>query len=165
MDKALASLDTFLKREIYRNHQDINAGGCCMFAALLARYLNKVGKARIRVSDWSTDDNAILKARKNVRRNTVHDWNDHGVGFNHVAIEFEYKGDKFHIDAQGITGTRRFEFLKGELLLKEATELGDCSKGWNRFFNRREIPAIKRRVQNYFKKHLKKTAKSVRLVA
>jgi hypothetical protein len=165
MDNALKALDLFLRNDIRRNHQDINAGGCCVFAAILAKQLNKVGEARIRITDWATEEDAIIKARPKVKRNTLVEWNRHGVHFNHVAIEFKYKGKTYHIDASGVVAPPRFDFLKGELLLKEATELGDCKKGWNRFFDRKEIPTIKRRVQRFFKKHLKKTAKSVRLVA
>jgi hypothetical protein len=168
MEKALRSLDDFLRIDISRNHHEINAGGCCMFAGLLASYLEKVGgaKTRVRVVDWYTDEDAIKKARPKVKRNTPAEWNEHGVHFNHVAVEFIYKGNVYHIDARGITTEkrRRFTFLKDGLTVKEATELGSTQRGWNRCFDRREIPAIKRRVAKYFRKHLKKGVRSTRLV-
>jgi hypothetical protein len=150
MDKTLKALDTFLRREINRKHPDINYGGCCVFAALLAPSLKKLGKVKIRVQDFDTDLDAIAYARERVKSNNVHEWNDQGVHFYHVAIELEYKGKKYHVDACGVSDATRFDFLKDGLTFKEATELGNNPLGWNRSFNRLEVPMIKRRVNKFF---------------
>lgn len=162
MDKALTKLDRFLRERIIGNHPDINYGGCCVFAAALAPYLAKVGKVRIRVESDSYDGppTSITKARKNISDNHVYEWNEEGVNFWHVAIEFVYKDKTYHVDARGVHHHRRFNFVDGALTLKEAAELASTGEGWNSDFNRREIPTIKTRLERYFRKHLVKSART-----
>lgn len=163
MDRKLADLSSFCQ-SILDNHPHINYGGCCVFAAMIAKHLEKHTETRIVVGDWAaldddTGDNIrnIDDARPSVRKNTMVEWNNGGVQFGHVLVEITYKRKKYHVDARGVFPAAerdpsfRYPIYNGSLTLKEAAKLGASSKGWNTTFDREEIPMIKRAVNKYFK--------------
>jgi len=154
-NKEILSLRTFLAG-VHKKHQYINWGGCCVFAGILGKHLAAVGKVRVRVinSMWDGERN-LDEVRKKVRKNECAEWNRHGVGFSHVVIEFAYKRRYYIIDSEGIrvlTNNLDSRYVEGALTVEEARELGSTPRGWNSIFNRDEIPAIRGKVQRYFKK-------------
>lgn len=127
----------------------INAGGCCVFAAEAAKHLELAGcSVRILVGDNDTSAD-INDVRPNLESNTVVNWNDNEIYFGHVIVEFECKGITYHYDSTGVhapslrTALYGYNIVDGFLTTKEATELAECSRGWNSFFDRDDIPQIK----------------------
>jgi hypothetical protein len=135
----------------------INAGGCCVYAAAIATHLQHVcKKVRVLVGDNDTWRNSIPKVRNQVAANTPSEWNNNGIQFGHVIVEFEYRGRVYHYDSNGVTkkadrtATLGYKLLKGALTIQEATELGNCARGWNYHFLRNDIP----RLHNMIDEHL-----------
>ena len=156
-NKEILSLKTFLAG-IHEKHEYINWGGCCVFAGILGKHLAEVGKVRVRVinSVYGSSSN-IDQVRKKIRKNESTEWNRHGIGFNHVVVEFAYKRRKYAMDSEGIrvlTPDLDKRYVEGALTVKEAQELGSTQRGWNPMFDRGEIPAIRSKVQRYFKKFI-----------
>lgn len=149
-----------LCRKVHKSTERINAGGCAIFASFMAQCLEKYGPVSIAVG---TDESpvSIDKARKHINSNEVHEWNKRGIYFAHVVVEFEYQGVKYHIDSTGVhdeavkTHLGHFQILKGRLTVQEVTELASCDKGWNWCFDRKQIPMIKRMIDQGFKKIFK----------
>lgn len=73
------------------NKYDINSGGCCFFASLVAKYLSSLGiKYKLVIYDNQTEDAKKLEVRRDIRsgnKNTIY----HDIVFSasHYAIELE----------------------------------------------------------------------------
>lgn len=160
MTPELESLDAFCK-SIYESHQSINAGGCGVFASLVGNRLSKVAKVKIRVTDMFMEDKKLIpSARKNIKKNTLYEWNMNGVSFGHIIVEFLYKKKTYYVDATGVHQVASrccfgWPMYTDPLTLKEVDELSGVAKGWNQSFDRRAVPAIKRKVDKFFSKHIK----------
>lgn len=136
----------------------LNHGGCCVFAALIARELqNKGYKASGVVVSYGAEEseNSVSKARKMVANNTVYEWNDKALYFSHVGVEFKIDGFKHRYDSYGVVGSRaklmNMPAYRGRLTVVEMEELA-ADTGWNPQFNRKQIPKLKRIVKKHFAK-------------
>ena len=139
----------------------LNHGGCCVYAANVAKRLQKLG-----VPVWGivADRDACANlndARFNSSPKSVREWNAEGVEFNHVLIQFVHDGKIWTHDS-GTTTDRKLEcdptlgapILDGNLTVGELTALAEDTR-WNWMFDRDEgIPAITAGV----KQHLSKRA-------
>lgn len=158
MDKVIKKLDLFMG-EIESKYPDINCGGCCVFAALIGKYLEKQGiPVRIRAASMDGDNGANLtEIRKEIRRNNIFVWENYGVEFNHVIVEFDYKGETYHCDATGVHYEDSVDpafgwYLQdGYISVKDAAELAKAKSGWNPTFDRKLIPSLRKMVDNFFK--------------
>ena len=142
------------------NHIDdsvdkINSGGCAVFAACMGKRLMQYGEVRIAVG-CDDGDTTIDDARDGVLFNTTGEWNENGVFFNHIVVEFKYEGKMYHIDSSGVhkeshfTHLGSFPILDGRLTVAECGEIAGSSEGWNWMFNRAAIPRIQRMVDYGF---------------
>jgi hypothetical protein len=134
----------------------INHGGCCIYAALVAEELNKQGihAAGIVTDGWSTPDAHIDEVRPFIKINTIDEWENNGVSFNHVAVEYTIDGKTRHYDTSGVKKPNKRTFCgkrmyEGRLTLKEMKDLAARKQGWNRDFNRAHIPMIRNMVKYY----------------
>lgn len=141
---------------VYINRQIpfINQGGCCVFAILLAKKLQKLGRVRIRCSDIKK--RSLTTIRKELHNPlNINEWDNAGVMFEHVFVEFRYKNRTYHIDSEGIYHVdgrkantplmdNRYAVHAGELTLDEAEQFSKEPHAWNRMFNRRQIPKLEK---------------------
>jgi hypothetical protein len=133
----------------------INLGGCCVFAALVAKQLQHHYPTRIIVFN----PNAVYsidEVRPKVKKNNCEEWDKNGMDFYHVAIEFtDEDGTKFHYDANGVfpdDGSIDTDLLqvKGYLTIQEACELASNNEGWSSRFDRNNIPKIDKIIKKHF---------------
>ena len=143
-----------LGNRINRWYPDVNHGGCCVYASIVGEELRERGiEVRVIVAAWEAKKN-IDKARKSV--NNIHqknEWNAEDIYFNHVGIEFKYKGRTYHYDTDGVNPKSKmlgdFNVYPGRLSVDEAKVLADEREGWNDSFNRRSIPKLRKHIRSY----------------
>lgn len=133
---------------------NLNSGGCAVFAAHVGyhlKYRAGISNVRLRIGHSFADEcdqiPTIEEARKNTHSNAnAHDWNDVGVHFGHVIVEFELDDRVYHYDSSGVTRaagvTENFGFVlhKGALTIEEGLQIACDPSGWNSSFNRSQIP-------------------------
>ena len=160
MNDLIGHLDA-IGKETTMHIDSINSGGCCVFAALVAKHLSKYVPVQIRVaSSWSESLVALGVVRKKVPDPyNIHHWTDNGVGFSHVFIEFRHKGKSYIYDSNGVQEktepcdpTFGYPTFPGSLTLAEATKFAmNKNSGWNKMFNRRQIKKLEKIVDKGFK--------------
>lgn len=160
MDKNLAQLRE-LSDKLSCNITNPNHGGCCVVAVELAKHLRNIYPTKIRVSTDYDDyaDTDLLDAADRVYDHADGiEWNDNGIFFGHVVVEFAYKGRKYHMDTNGVKRAKDVDptfgwiFYPGELPFKSAKILADQKEGvWNWTFDRRQIPKMRKIIDNFFK--------------
>lgn len=151
-----------LSTELINNHRTIDCGGCCVVAAQVAKYLSKLVPVQIVTGNgmWADRiDAALDDIRPYINSNSKDEWEENGVYFSHVLIEFEYEGEMYAFDST--YGVRRKEEywsrsqwsrLEGSFLQEEAEAFAN-DDSWNETFSRLEVPTVRRRITNFFKKH------------
>ena len=152
-----------LGKSVKKQHRDVNRGGCCVFASMVALELEKRGyKVQgIAASHWAKNwDGKVISitwARKKIEDNHPNHWSDHDVSFGHVGLEFKYKGRLYHYDTAGVNAKQdtldKMPIYRGRLSIDEMVELAALDDGsWNPCFVRSEIPHIQRLVSWHFKR-------------
>jgi len=138
------------------NYDYINWGGCAVSAVLLAEALTSfVDELKIVVYDDNCSNPQkvnINEMRNYISRNTLPEWNELGIYFGHVWVEFKWKGRWYAIDSDGLKSRKEMYErwgvpLSGALSFKEMKELADSSRGWNSMFDRKQIPSMKKFVK------------------
>jgi hypothetical protein len=148
-----------LGNEVLNKYPEINWGGCCVYAALVAKELCNQGHdvsgivaSRCANRDSSTPTN-IVTARPHVKKNTVRHWQNNGISFSHVGLEIKFKRSKrvFHYDTAGVhlssDALDNMPIYEGRLAVEELASLARYPKGWNDSFDRQHIPALRRLVK------------------
>jgi len=146
-----------LADKIRMDFPDINRGGCCVFAALVAKALQHYYPTRV-VAFNSSPQFSIDEVRAKVTKNSCKEWDRNGIDFNHIVIEFTDPddGDKvYHLDANGVfiadgSISSYLTQVKGHLTIKEACEIASLPDGWNPEFNRNNIPKIDKIIKKHF---------------
>jgi hypothetical protein len=151
-----------LGRDVMEKYGDVNWGGCCVFAALVGKRLEKIAPVKIRVGNshyvGNSDAINLDEVRNNIRSNVPSAWNQYDVHFAHVIIEFVWRKKTYHYDSCGVTVEDahtvmgNYPILKGSLTVKEAAELSSTQRGWNHMFDRGNIPDIERMINEAFDK-------------
>lgn len=145
----------------------LNWGGCCVFAGLVATELEKRGypvQGRVASGEAGKPrSQSITDVRKKVTANTSNQWNQHGIYFGHIGIEFYDGVNVFMYDSNGcvspeelLDGMHSFE---GRLTVQELTELWQdngptrgYSISWNTTFDRNNIPDLEKLIKSHFKR-------------
>lgn len=151
-----------LGQTVNQHYPKINHGGCCVYAALVARALKDRGiesrgiAASCMTKDWYTGKVKDLDpVRKKITNNTCAEWNENDVYFGHVGIEFKYRGRYRHYDSNGLhmrmPALSGLTIYKGRLTLEEMESLAATRDGWNSTFDRKHIPDVKRMVEDYLR--------------
>jgi hypothetical protein len=154
-----------LGKVVMARYPYINCGGCCVYAAMVAEELQKHGidakgiVAAYSAKELNTNGVTLNSIRPGIKSNTLAEWNNHGVRFNHVGVEFVIKkegkrtGTKKHYDSTGVKrATTELDYMpiyKGRLELADLKALARKRKGWNESFNRRSIPALRKLVKEH----------------
>lgn len=163
MDRNLAQLRE-LSYKLKTNLQLPNHGGCCVIAVEIAKHLRTVYPTKIRVSTDLTGydelaDTDISEVADNMCDHADCDeWNDNGIYFGHVVVEFKYRGRNYHMDTNGVKRAKDVDpsfgwiFYPGEFPLKPAQTLANnTDHTWNSMFNRKQIPSLRKMVSTFFK--------------
>jgi hypothetical protein len=132
----------------------LNWGGCAVFAAFMGQCLEAYGDVKIAIGSMN-DVDSLDDVRENLEANVLQCWNDAGVDFTHVIVEFSYNGVKYHIDSSGAhppdiqTHVGQWSIPKGRLSVSEITALA-ADGGWNKRFDRVQIPKMKKMFDDAF---------------
>lgn len=156
--KTLRKLQSYMQA----NHPYINYGGCCVYAAMIAEKLQALGLEVEVITPvfgrYYQNASVVRKLVKNVA--IKREWNDNGLSTNHLAVRFKTKaGHIYTYDSDALI--RGSTFFSNEmdmtdpkfgtgLTVKEAKAFASKQDGWNRTFDRRSIPAIRRKVNEEF---------------
>lgn len=143
-----------LGKRVNALYPDINHGGCCVYAAIVADELDRLGvPARGIVATWTSDrgDTDIDEIRNYVECNNVAEWEENGVFFTHVGIEYNINGKIKHCDSNGVKDKGNilmsWAIYKGRLMIHELKQLARSGRDWNKSFDRKDIPAIRRLIK------------------
>lgn len=144
------------------HHEYVNYGGCCVYAAMIAEKLQGLGLEVEVVTPvmgrWYQNASVVRKLVKNVA--LKHDWNDNGLSTNHVAVRFKTRaGNVYTYDSDALI--RGSTFFGGQmdrtdpkfgtgLTVQEAKAFASKQDGWNRTFDRKQIPTIQKAVDQAF---------------
>ena len=148
-----------LGKVVMASYPYINHGGCCVYAAMIVSALHKHKiKAEGIVASWSAlgmnrAGQSIDTVREAVKKNKICEWQDNGISFSHVGVEFEVDGKKYHYDSKGAKRAKRefdgMPIYKGRLKLQEMRGLAGRKEGWNDTFDRKDIPALRQLVKEH----------------
>ena len=139
---------------------NINCGGCCVFAESLFPYMTELGLTpKIKLLDHCWNDNrGLSEIRQNVDDNLSYsDWCRNGVAFAHIVIEFKYYDELYIVDSTGVVLACDFDaknctIRDGAFSYEEARSFSEESNGWNPWFSRSDIKKIKKGLNSGFKK-------------
>lgn len=141
----------------------LNYGGCCVFAAAVAKELEKHGiQYEVMVTGSKSRNIGEIRPPKN----TVDAWNGVGVDFGHVGVRMRLRGRWYTYDSEAFLrhkhrfgfryvdtyggGTVRWESSAGGITAKEAKELADEPR-WNRqFWSPENVRAVRSMVRKAF---------------
>lgn len=143
-----------LGQRINRWYESINCGGCCVYAVIVAEELQMRGvETRIIVGAYSAKNNIERVKQRISNIGSKAEWCENGVWFNHVGVEFKYRGRWYHYDTDGANRRQKhfkqYEIYPGRLTVAEAKAVADEEAGWNESFNRDRIPQLKKHVKRY----------------
>lgn len=144
-----------LARDILDAFPDINNGGCCVFAALIAKQLQHYYPVRI-LAFGKKPTTSIDYARSKVKKNNCREWGRNDIDLYHIVVEFcDEDGVFYHYDTTGVhnsLGSIREDLKKipGSFAIQEACELASDFRGWNTDFDRRNIPNIDKVIKKHF---------------
>lgn len=141
----------------------LNAGGCCVYAAHVAERLAKLGVPVWGVVGmWGAHENGYNA--NEIRERIIEEggdpldvgaWNDNGVEFNHVLIQFVHRGRVWLHDSNGTRPVEQddpeltedtcgTDVMAGYLTVRELRAFADQPEWWNCWFDRDTgIPAIR----------------------
>lgn len=132
--------------------EDINNGGCGVFAYLMGTALNKFEncEARVRVVNYwdkpETEINSLVPKDKSDPKN----WHENGVHFNHIILEVKLNNKVFLIDSEGLYEDSD-RIIKGSIPVHFIKRVVSGPKGWNVWFNRNHIPHMAKLIRKFVK--------------
>lgn len=148
-----------LGEEVNNRFPSINAGGCAIYAAIIIAALKKHGiPARAIVAShnakpFNSAGIPLTEYATNIKNGTHEEWGGYGVDFAHVGVEFEINGVRKHYDSNGVTRAKSKLYIwpiyKGGIEYNILRKVVKDQAGWNKEFNRKDIPALRRLVKQY----------------
>ena len=155
MIKELCTIMQALNKEV----DNINYGGCCVFAESIYPYLVNLGlEPQIKIVEFGGSEIDLTIVRKELNGSIIlSEWHSKRVEFNHIAIQFIYKGNTYIIDSTGVKKVADYQystqFLYGFITHIEARNFSKDRSGWNTRFNRTDIKRIKHGMKTRFNSH------------
>lgn len=143
-----------LVNESIRNNIDsINAGGCAFFASELAQRMQAAGIEDFSIAvfgDVIEDESELVPIEEAINDmlswdgdlNSIYSWNDNGIHFAHVVIE--WRGIKWDA-VEPFEGTKwrgAFQY-EGEFPEDSLHAIGQCSDGWNCMYDRSQNDTVR----------------------
>lgn len=168
MDKQ-TQLIPFLKelgQELEDTYERLNWGGCCVMAGLIGEHLQNFTDVNVVVFNGWGESVSIPSMRDDIiarmgDTNSKDEWDAEGCGWGHVLLEVEIDGTFYLVDSEGVHESAKYNSYKnradGFLTVNEAQELGGDSnwRGWNRDFDRGQIPQIEETINDAFERFAK----------
>jgi len=146
-----------LMEDIHMRFYDINYGGCGAMAAIIGNILQDRYEIRVAIRpsvydssnlDALTFDDIREQVRNNCDNESISNWNDYGVSFGHMWVEFKHRNRWYAIDSGNCVPHKKFEDYREKyneyMTLEDVKILGDNFDGWNTHFDRSQLPKIKR---------------------
>jgi hypothetical protein len=134
----------------------VNYGGCCVYAATVARALQELGIPvwGIAADNWVSDKINLNVVRATNKPKNHLEWNKAGVQFGHVLIQFVHRGEIWTHDSDNTRPgavsrdpTCGLRVVEGYMTVPELEALASSEQGWNPTFDREVgIPVIKSEV-------------------
>lgn len=158
MDKQLDVVTTLnnLGFSVKQNYRRINCGGCGVYAALIVEQLQKLGiRSSGIVAAYNTKNVSLAKARDNIKNKAdQREWDKNGIAFYHVGVEFFLDGKRYHYDTSGVHPAAKeldnMSIYRGRMRLEDLKAIAGTERGWNKTFDRKDIPAIRKMVKAAF---------------
>jgi len=150
------SLIDFLNKvgkNLSMDFRSINQGGCCVVAGYLALFLrHKADDVKVVVQSYGCPP--LDEVRKETNNSMARaDWYSQGCTFQHVLVQFSYEGVSYLLDSSGchlLHGNDK-GIAEGYLTIPETITFGKESQGWNPYFDRDQIPDMKKAITRYFR--------------
>jgi hypothetical protein len=145
-------------QEAVSDIRNINSGGCGVFAAMVAKRLNRLGipaVVRVGAHDADTSNDRLKRALTYPDSISKEYLSNEGVEFYHLIVEFKHGGETYHLDsnqfhkATPITNNYGVRLYDGHLTPLQALQIAR-SKYWNYQFNRKQIPNMIRKLNEAF---------------
>ena len=160
MDKKLIELHHALI-EVYCEYSYINSGGCGVVAGIIGEYLARTTDVRIVVAayDYNVEKQELSFSDIKTLLPTdpsINNWEQYGVHFNHVWVEFLYKNKWYSVDTENISDDAdnmysHWEPYQERISVETINQLSNNTEGWNWLFDRAQIPSIKRALNKKLK--------------
>lgn len=149
-----------LGADVSRNVEALNCGGCGVYAWLVAEALHALGiKTEVVATNMGYGDlvdlNEVREAISALQLNigSKRHWEQLGAQFAHVGVRIKV-GRKYYVaDANAVNpGKSRlsnWKVYKGAYTLEEAEAFAKEKRGWNDWFDRSQIPTIRKLVNKH----------------
>lgn len=162
-----------LAEDLIYSYPYIDHGGCCVVAVRMANHLqSNAMQVRIRsAQSWKRPLN-LDTARKKIQAGPwashpghgpleKSEWLDQGVDYSHVWVEFKLGRRWYAFDStrgcmpakefvQRMVKRRGWKPNKGTFTVEEAASFA-AEASWNPEFNRRQIPGVHKKIDQFFK--------------
>lgn len=140
--------------------ENVNRGGCAVFAALVAKRLTKIGVPVVaKVSSYAfANHTAIDDTARLGKELTRSNLQESGLAFCHVSLEIPIDGTKHYFDSENLTlaieagqeePTCGFVMTHGGLNPIQISNIAR-TKNWNYTFSRRQIPNMIKALNKVF---------------
>lgn len=148
--------------EVSRNVDNVNRGGCGVYAVELAKRMKKLGftDMKLRVYSYPKANNERLVNVTSVERkvfadnppDNIYEWNDNGVYFCHVRMEWGFRVWDVEGDEAAKTDKvwRWYPRHPGSISLKALNCLTAKRACWNPTFDRTQIPLMRKIMDKHF---------------
>lgn len=140
-----------LGKKANRLTKNLNCGGCCVFASLVARALEQLRVPHEGVVSLSWGD---LDSQRPMNNLDARAWYERDVHFRHVGLRVYYEGEAWLFDSNGVTEADEahlsyFPLSKGTLSDEELHCLAGEPVLWNPMFQRTLIPKLQALVDEH----------------
>jgi hypothetical protein len=148
----LRQIGTDVKREVCT----INHGGCCVYAAEIARSLESIKGVSVEVVAGGDACLTDLRHQFGTLQIPMRELERNGVSFWHVGVRFKYRNQLFTHDTDAtiiggdvVGDDLRFQPLNSGFTVAEAQHLATHGN-WNDTFNRKHIPKMAKIIKKHF---------------
>jgi hypothetical protein len=140
-----------------RNIHKLNWGGCAWFATYLGEALARKG-VHVMVIGTTRDTSVDIDAARECKRGCdIYAWERAGgAAFHHVAIEIVMpeSGELLFVDSEEIADAgpsfKGKHVARGRYTLAECRGFAHYRDGWNRSFDRAQLPKLRRGIKRAF---------------
>jgi len=141
--------------ELSKNFKFLNQGGCAVVAAIVGKQLSELIDVEVLVEPgW--DDYGSIREIQQVEDTSefqdTSDWNNRGVSFRHVVLKVKIEGEWIIFDSDGIQDYYPGEYFDGSLTISEVETIAFRPIGWNKAFDRDQIPEMQQAVAGVFER-------------
>lgn len=148
-------------KEVFRDINWVNSGGCAVYAIELANALQSIGQTEVyfRTYDWRRNPVNVSDVEKNAFNGVLPsrwiDWERNGVSLNHVRLEWNgtlwdaLDGAVPLDDAKTWCGD---VLQEGHISFKALQKLTRKGANWNSQYSRKQTPKMREIIEKHFKK-------------